>query len=239
MLYDNGQIVEYLANLWGAGFEEPAFERAIAQTVEWLKREMTSPQGYFYAAQDADSFVTPSDVEPEEGVFYVWHYQDLSELLSEAELNELAEQFTITADGNFEGQNVLQRRQPTTQRHDRANSEEAVCRPLWRTAGNRNYLPACSKQPGSQIPKLGRTHSLSDRYQNNRRLEHPDDFRTGKSRSGFTKAGLLEIGESSSQFYFESSTGGRSLPAAQLQRQTSSLSSVRRLCPIHQGRVEL
>jgi uncharacterized protein len=111
MLYDNGQIVEYLANLWGAGFEEPAFERAIAQTVEWLKREMTSSQGYFYAAQDADSFVTPSDIEPEEGAFYVWRYHDLSELLTESELNELAQQFTITADGNFEGQNVLQRRQ--------------------------------------------------------------------------------------------------------------------------------
>ncbi|NJL36876.1 MAG: thioredoxin domain-containing protein [Leptolyngbyaceae cyanobacterium SM1_4_3] len=112
MLYDNGQIVEYLANLWSSGFEEPAFERAIAQTVEWLKREMTAAQGYFYAAQDADSFITPSDVEPEEGAFYVWRYQDLSELLTETELTELAQQFTVTADGNFEGQNVLQRRHP-------------------------------------------------------------------------------------------------------------------------------
>lgn len=59
MLYDNGQIVEYLANLWSAGIEEPAFKRAIAGTVQWLKREMTAPEGYFYAAQDADSFTPP------------------------------------------------------------------------------------------------------------------------------------------------------------------------------------
>jgi len=60
MLYDNGQIVEYLANLWSAGIQEPAFETAIAGTVEWLKREMTAPTGYFYAAQDADSFTPPT-----------------------------------------------------------------------------------------------------------------------------------------------------------------------------------
>jgi len=112
MLYDNGQIVEYLANLWAAGMQEPAFERAIALTVQWLQREMTAPEGYFYAAQDADSFVTPNDAEPEEGAFYVWRYADLATQLSEAALQELSDHFTITPAGNFEGQNVLQRRQP-------------------------------------------------------------------------------------------------------------------------------
>ena len=49
MLYDNGQIMEYLANLWSAGVQEPAFRRAIAGTVQWLQREMTADTGYFYA----------------------------------------------------------------------------------------------------------------------------------------------------------------------------------------------
>ncbi|WP_390883374.1 thioredoxin domain-containing protein [Kovacikia minuta] len=109
MLYDNGQIVEYLANEWAAGVEEPAFERAIALTVEWLKREMTAPEGYFYAAQDADSFAHPSEAEPEEGAFYVWDYGELEKLLTPAELTQLTEQFTVTEKGNFEGYNVLQR----------------------------------------------------------------------------------------------------------------------------------
>jgi uncharacterized protein YyaL (SSP411 family) len=112
MLYDNGQIVEYLANLWSAGVQEPAFERAIAGTVQWLKREMTAPSGYFYAAQDADSFIQPSDAEPEEGAFYVWSYQELAAILTPEELTELQEQFTITPNGNFEGRNVLQRLHP-------------------------------------------------------------------------------------------------------------------------------
>jgi len=112
MLYDNGQIVEYLANLWSAGVQEPAFESAIARTVEWLKREMTATAGYFYAAQDADSFNTSEEVEPEEGAFYVWTYAELEQLLTAEELVEIQAQFTVTRSGNFEGKNVLQRYQP-------------------------------------------------------------------------------------------------------------------------------
>ncbi|MGK7902371.1 MAG: thioredoxin domain-containing protein [Hormoscilla sp.] len=109
MLYDNGQIIEYLANLWSDGLQEPAFERAIEGTVAWLQREMTSPQGYFYAAQDADSFTSAAAVEPEEGEFYVWTYGELSEILTPEELAEMQQQFTVTSGGNFEGKNVLQR----------------------------------------------------------------------------------------------------------------------------------
>jgi hypothetical protein len=110
MLYDNGQIVEYLANLWSAGIQEAAFERAIAGTVQWIKREMTSPQGFFYAAQDADNFTDPTAAEPEEGAFYVWSYRQLEQLLTPSELAALKEEFTVTSEGNFEGHNVLQRR---------------------------------------------------------------------------------------------------------------------------------
>jgi uncharacterized protein YyaL (SSP411 family) len=114
MLYDNGQIVEYLANQSAAGVQEPAFERAIVLTVQWLKREMTAPGGYFYAAQDADSFTSLDAAEPEEGAFYVWSYRELEQLLSRNELPELTDQFTVTQSGNFEGVNVLQRKSPGT-----------------------------------------------------------------------------------------------------------------------------
>ncbi|MBE9076914.1 thioredoxin domain-containing protein [Romeria aff. gracilis LEGE 07310] len=111
MLYDNGLIVEFLADLWSLGEQDPAFERAIAGTVQWLTREMQAPAGYFYAAQDADSFTDSDAIEPEEGDFYVWRTAELKDLLSEAEYAALAQQFYIEADGNFEGRHVLQRRQ--------------------------------------------------------------------------------------------------------------------------------
>ncbi|MGB8698338.1 MAG: thioredoxin domain-containing protein [Thermosynechococcaceae cyanobacterium] len=110
MLYDNGQIVEFLANLWSAGYRDLSFQRAIAGTVQWLTREMTDPAGYFYAAQDADTFVQPSDPEPEEGRFYVWTYDELQALLTSDEWDALQTAFQIQPQGNFEqGQIVLQR----------------------------------------------------------------------------------------------------------------------------------
>jgi uncharacterized protein YyaL (SSP411 family) len=111
MLYDNGQIVEYLANLWSATQPDPIFQRAIAGTVQWLQREMTAPEGYFYASQDADNFIDSQALEPEEGDFYAWDYQALAELLTADELTQLQSVFRITVAGNFEGKNVLQRHQ--------------------------------------------------------------------------------------------------------------------------------
>ncbi|MBD2260622.1 thioredoxin domain-containing protein [Pseudanabaena sp. FACHB-2040] len=108
MLYDNGQIVEYLAGLWTSGVKAAALRRAVEGTVCWLLREMTAPQGYFYAAQDADSFIQPTDLEPEEGAFYVWRYNEMQNLLSQPQLLALQAQFTVTEAGNFEGQTVLQ-----------------------------------------------------------------------------------------------------------------------------------
>jgi len=111
MLYDNGQIVEYLANLWSADKPDPIFQRAIAGTVQWLQREMTAPEGYFYASQDADNFIDSQALEPEEGDFYAWDYQELAELLTADELTQLQSVFYITTTGNFDGKNVLQRHQ--------------------------------------------------------------------------------------------------------------------------------
>jgi uncharacterized protein YyaL (SSP411 family) len=112
MLYDNGQILEFLADLWAQGVQDPAIERAILLTVEWLSREMTDPEGYFYAAQDADSFASSSDLEPEEGEFYVWTLAELQAHLSPETLAHLEKDFFIRSEGNFPdrpGYLVLQR----------------------------------------------------------------------------------------------------------------------------------
>ncbi|NJK62059.1 MAG: thioredoxin domain-containing protein [Synechococcaceae cyanobacterium SM2_3_1] len=112
MLYDNGQILEFLADIWAAGVQDPAIERAVNLTVGWLRREMTAPDGYFYAAQDADSFVDAQAVEPEEGEFYVWQPDTLHDALTGEEFDQLERAFNIAAQGNFPdrpGYLVLQR----------------------------------------------------------------------------------------------------------------------------------
>lgn len=164
MLYDNGQIVEYLASLWSAGATEPAFKRAIAGTFVWLKREMTAPEGYFYAAQDADNFVSPEDKEPEEGAFYVWKFTELKQLLSSEELQELQSQFTISAQGNFEGQNVLQRQH----QGELSQKAESALAKLFSGRYGRDiqdqqvFLPARSNQEAKTQSWSGRIPPVTD-----------------------------------------------------------------------------
>lgn len=112
MLYDNGQILEFLSDVWAIGFRDPAIERAVQKTVAWLQREMTDPAGYFYAAQDADSFAHPQAAEPEEGEFYVWRWSELQAILSAAQFAALQKEFDLSPEGNFRdrpGYIVLQR----------------------------------------------------------------------------------------------------------------------------------
>lgn len=162
MLYDNGQIVEYLADLWSAGIQELAFERAIDHTVTWLKREMTAPQGYFYAAQDADNFATADDVEPEEGYFYIWSYEELEQILAVTELAELATYFNITPRGNFEGKIVLQRQQPG----DLPETVEASLKKLfvvrYGASDVATFPPARDNQEAKTYPWAGRIPPVTD-----------------------------------------------------------------------------
>jgi uncharacterized protein len=162
MLYDNGQIVEYLADLWSAGMEEPSFERAIALTVAWLKREMTAAEGYFYAAQDADNFVSVEAGEPEEGEFYIWSYGELEGVLTPDELAELETQFTITPKGNFDGKIVLQRRTPDVL----SESVEASLKKLFAVRYGASSIdvfpPARDSQEAKTYPWAGRIPPVTD-----------------------------------------------------------------------------
>ncbi|TAF51501.1 MAG: thioredoxin domain-containing protein, partial [Oscillatoriales cyanobacterium] len=164
MLYDNGLALEFLAELWRAGGREPVFETAIAGTVAWLQREMTDPAGFFYASQDADNFTTPIAPEPEEGAFYVWSWDELTETLTPAELSEFQQRFTITPDGNFEGQNVLQRRDTghLSQRLRTALDRLFLLRyGLNRDACDR-YEPARNNHDAKTQPRTGRIPPVTD-----------------------------------------------------------------------------
>jgi uncharacterized protein YyaL (SSP411 family) len=164
MLYDNGLIVEYLADLWAAGQQEPAFERAIAGTAAWLRREMQAPTGYFYAAQDADSFVTPEDDEPEEGAFYVWRYDDLTQWLTPEALSALTAYVSISPKGNFEGQIVLQRQGAGVLPPEvEAALDELFARRYGAPPDSvAQVAPACDRQTATQTAWPGRIPPVTD-----------------------------------------------------------------------------
>jgi uncharacterized protein YyaL (SSP411 family) len=99
MLYDNAQLLGLLASAYAAT-GEPLFAARAAETVDWLRREMLV-EGAFAASLDADS-------EGEEGKFYVWDTAEIDRLLGEdAPAFRLA--YGVTANGNWEGKNILHR----------------------------------------------------------------------------------------------------------------------------------
>ncbi len=99
MLYDNGQLVSLYAEAYRLTKSE-LFKKIVVDTVAWVKREMCSPDGGFYAALDADS-------EGKEGKFYVWTADELRDILAtEAEL--FMDYYGVSENGNWEdGNNIL------------------------------------------------------------------------------------------------------------------------------------
>ena len=72
------------------------FRQVARDTLDWVLREMTSPEGGFYSALDADS-------EGEEGKHYVWTAQEIETHLGRPEAAVFAGVYGVTPSGNFEG----------------------------------------------------------------------------------------------------------------------------------------
>jgi len=99
MLYDNALLSRlYLRAFHATG--KALYRRVAEETLEYVAREMTSPDGGFYSAQDADS-------EGVEGKFFVWTPEEIKAALGDEDGNLFNQYFDVTEGGNFEGSNVL------------------------------------------------------------------------------------------------------------------------------------
>jgi hypothetical protein len=101
MLYDNAQLLSLYSHTYSATLD--ILHRDVAFGIaNFVKNELTSPEGAFYSALDADS-------EGEEGKFYVWTKKEILQILGN-EGNDFCQFYQITEEGNFEdGNNVLWR----------------------------------------------------------------------------------------------------------------------------------
>lgn len=109
MLYDNALLVPAYVEAWQAT-GNPRFRQVATQTLDYLAREMTSPEGGFYAATDADS-LTP-DGRREEGWFFTWTPGELEAVLGADDARIAATVYGVTASGNFEGRSILHLARP-------------------------------------------------------------------------------------------------------------------------------
>jgi uncharacterized protein len=111
MLYDNAQLaINYLEAFQLTGEED--FARIARETLDYVLRDMTSPEGAFYSAEDADS-------EGKEGFFYLWTEAEIRELLG-ARADAFIAAYGVEKNGNapvdphgdFTGRNILYAKKP-------------------------------------------------------------------------------------------------------------------------------
>ena len=98
MLYDNALLARLGVHLWQAT-KDPDARRVAEETIDWIAREMTSPDWGFYASLDADS-------DGVEGQFYVWSETEIDAALGpESALFKTC--YGVSPGGNFEGASIL------------------------------------------------------------------------------------------------------------------------------------
>ncbi len=95
MLYDNAQLARAFLETYQLTTDNSFLEPAI-DTLEWMLREMKSPEGGFYSAQDADT-------RDGEGYYYTWTPEEVAQVVGKQEATVFDELFGVTTEGNFEG----------------------------------------------------------------------------------------------------------------------------------------
>lgn len=98
MLYDNALLIIAYSAAYDIT-KNSLYLNTAEKTAEYVLREMISPDGGFYSAQDADS-------EGVEGKFYTFTLSEILDILGSEKGKRFAQIFDITANGNFEGVNI-------------------------------------------------------------------------------------------------------------------------------------
>ena len=127
MLYDNGQLLSSLAALHA---ERPSDEWAHAMhaTADFLERDLRVEGGFYASSLSADTL-------GEEGVAYVWTYDELAEVLTPLELLLAEDALGVTIAGNWEGRTIL------TRADGRASDAGAADLVLGKLLGERQQRP--------------------------------------------------------------------------------------------------
>ena len=101
MLYDNALLTQLYSELYQIS-KNRVYLATAKKVLNYITREMTSPEGGFYSAQDADS-------DGEEGKFYTWSKAEIIRSLGNEERHAdiFCEYYGVTEGGNFEGKNIL------------------------------------------------------------------------------------------------------------------------------------
>ncbi|MET0253771.1 MAG: thioredoxin domain-containing protein [Terrimicrobiaceae bacterium] len=123
MLYDQAQLAVSFTEAWQLTHEE-FFADVARETLDYVSRDMTHPEGGFFSAEDADSLLYHDRPEHAEGAFYVWSRQEIADALGADEAAIFCRHYGVEEAGNapagsdphgeFRGKNILLERQDKT-----------------------------------------------------------------------------------------------------------------------------
>jgi uncharacterized protein len=137
MLYDNAQLVSLYAHAYQA-FRDPLYKETVEETLEFIRRKMTSPDGGFYSSLDADS-------EGEEGKFYAWTEKELREILGK-QTDLIFKFYDVGGDSLWEdGLNILSRKTTVADFARSVRLQPSTFRPILKSAREK-LLKARSKR---------------------------------------------------------------------------------------------
>jgi len=107
MLYDQAQLAGVYLTAWQLA-ADPALRDAATDTLAYVRRQMTDPDGGFYTAEDADSSLATNPAAHGEGAFYVWTEAELTKLLGADDARLFAYTYGVQSGGNITGESAAE-----------------------------------------------------------------------------------------------------------------------------------
>jgi len=101
MLYDNAQLITIYLQAYRQT-QNSELMRIAQETVDYILKEMTHPEGGFYSAEDADSLPTLDSKEKKEGAYYVWSYEEVRSLLDPSLFSLFCFRYGVNEKGNVQ-----------------------------------------------------------------------------------------------------------------------------------------
>ncbi len=125
MLYDQAQLVQSYLAAHQLTQGDTAFADVARDILRYVGHDLTSPDGGFFSAEDADSLATSASMKKTEGAYYIWRYDEIVSVLKPDRVDEFCGTYGVDAKGNVSpdsdphdelvGQNVLIQRLTLTE----------------------------------------------------------------------------------------------------------------------------
>lgn len=144
MLYDNAQLVSLYAKAYQVSGDS-LYRTVVEETLSFIRRKLTSPEGAFYSSIDADS-------DGEEGRYYLWTNRQVDSILGQSPATTLfSAYYGITPKGNWEnGRNILDPERSLSAVADSLNLPVETAR-RYLSEARRQLLAARDRRPSPRL----------------------------------------------------------------------------------------